>query len=336
MAHWPTVTEPQWRRLGAGLINDTFAVRCAQGDLVLQRVSALFNPAIHHNIRAVTEHLAGRGMSTPRLMASGQGLDWVDLGERGVWRLMTRVPGATFDRADSSTQIHAAGDLLGRFHRALDDLDHAWVAGRVGVHDTARHLRDLDCAVADHGGHRLYDEVAPLAERVFALVERLPSPPDDPARPVHGDPKLNNILFSGPSPPASERARCLVDLDTVGPMPRWQELGDALRSWCNQAGEDDPRARFDPDLFDAAVAGYAQGAGGLDASARGFLVHALRWIALELCARFAADALRERYFGWDPERFPGRAEHNMVRARGQWALAEAVEAAHLLANRAVE
>ena len=44
------------------------------------------------------------------------------------------------------------------------------------------------------------------------------------------------------------------------------------------------------------------------------------WISLELAARFAADALNESYFGWNPERFAGRGEHNLVRARGQLSL----------------
>ena len=44
----------------------------------------------------------------------------------------------------------------------------------------------------------------------------------------------------------------------------------------------------------------------------------------ELCARFAADAILEAYFGWDAQRFPGRGEHNLARARGQWALYQAV------------
>ncbi|MBL8945157.1 MAG: hypothetical protein JNK45_18470, partial [Myxococcales bacterium] len=50
---------------------------------------------------------------------------------------------------------------------------------------------------------------------------------------------------------------------------------------------------------------------------------------LELAARFAADALRERYFGWDASRFPARGEHNLVRAKGQWSLH-----AQVLATRA--
>jgi Ser/Thr protein kinase RdoA (MazF antagonist) len=264
-------------------------------------------------------------MSTPRLLPAGDGADWIDLGPDGVWRLMTRVPGVAFDRAESPTQIQAAGELLGRFHATLDDLDHAWQGSRVGVHDTQRHLQTLRAACSDHPTHRLYDQVAPLAEALLAQAEALPRPPDGPAgrpRPVHGDPKLNNVLFEGPAPPASERARCFVDLDTVGLMPRWQELGDALRSWCNQAGEDDVEATFDSDAYAAAVAGYEAGYGGLQAADRDFLVHATRWISLELAARFAADALNETYFGFD-ERFGGRGEHNLLRARGQWSLCRA-------------
>ena len=55
----------------------------------------------------------------------------------------------------------------------------------------------------------------------------------------------------------------------------------------------------------------------------------VEWVSLELAARFAADALAESYFGWNAARFPGRGEHNLVRARGQWSLHQA-----LLASRA--
>jgi hypothetical protein len=53
------------------------------------------------------------------------------------------------------------------------------------------------------------------------------------------------------------------------------------------------------------------------------LLAGVEWISLELASRFAADALLESYFGWDARRFPGRGEHNLVRARGQLALHEA-------------
>ena len=101
---------------------------------------------------------------------------------------------------------------------------------------------------------------------------------------------------------------CLIDLDTLARMPVALELGDALRSWCNPATEDAADARFVRPFFAAAVDGYA-------AAAPGFLAHD-EWgaiprgtltITVELAARFCADALRERYFRWDPRATRARA-----------------------------
>ena len=55
------------------------------------------------------------------------------------------------------------------------------------------------------------------------------------------------------------------------------------------------------------------------------LAHGLERIALELSARFAADALEECYFGWDRDRGEAAGDHNLARARGQLALARQAE-----------
>lgn len=318
--------------LGRGLINDTFAVELAEAApdqpraYVLQRVHPVFAPEIHHNIVAVTEHLARRGMLTPRLRPTPAGAPWMER-EGGVWRLMTRVPGVSVEAVRSPAQARAAAELLGRFHSALADLSHAFVGLRAGVHDTPAHLERLVQAVAEHGDHRLHARVAPLAQAVVARAAELPVLGGVPSRIVHGDPKLSNVMFEAAEGPGGERALCLVDLDTVGPMPLALELGDALRSWCNPKGEDDRVAAFDLAVHDAALAGYL-GACTLPLSAdeREALLHGVEWITLELCARFAADALREQYFGWDRARFPRAGEHNLVRAEGQWSLHEQVVA----------
>ena len=57
-------------------------------------------------------------------------------------------------------------------------------------------------------------------------------------------------------------------------------------------------------------------------------------ISWELAARFAEDALSERYFGFDPK-YGGRGEHNLVRARGQAAMARSVRAHRDLAAAAL-
>ena len=118
--------------------------------------------------------------------------------------------------------------------------------------------------------------------------------------------------------PDGEHALCFIDLDTLARMPIGLELGDALRSWCNPATEDATDARFVQAFFAAAVEGYS-------AAASGFLTED-EWrsiplgtltITIELAARFCADALRERYFGWDAGRYASASAHNQARARSQ-------------------
>ena len=311
--------------LGGGLINQTYLATSHGRRFVLQRLAPIFSPAINHNIAAVTSALAAAGIDTPRLLPARDGQLWLDLGdEDGVWRLQTFVAGVCFDKARSPAQARAAGELVARFHRALEGLGHAFVGLREGVHDTAKHLVRLREGLSVHADHRLIAHVAPVADTIAARARELLPLPDLPPRICHGDLKLNNILFAGDTPPNSETAVCLIDLDTVGPMPLAYELGDAWRSWCNVSGEDITAARIDMEIFRASYAGYASGIGRvLTESERRALLGGVEWISLELASRFAADALNESYFGWEPRRFPSRGEHNLVRARGQLALHEA-------------
>ncbi|MBN2576153.1 MAG: aminoglycoside phosphotransferase family protein [Deltaproteobacteria bacterium] len=311
--------------LGKGLINQTFLVTGAGERFVLQRLAPFFSPAINDNIAAVTTALARAGLATPRLLPTRDGRTSLDLGgDGGVWRLQTYVPGVCFDKVQSPAQAAAAGALVGRFHRALDGLDHPFVGLREGVHDTARHLARLREAVLQHPRHRLLGQVGPLAEIILARAASLAPLPPLAHRICHGDLKLNNILFAGPSPPDSETAVCLIDLDTVGPMSLAHELGDAWRSWCNLSGEDSRQVRVDLDVLRASFHGYAGAVGrAVTEPERRALLASVEWISLELAGRFATDALNESYFGWDAQRYPGRGEHNLVRSRGQLALHEA-------------
>jgi Ser/Thr protein kinase RdoA (MazF antagonist) len=323
--HFPDWQGATAEPLGSGLINQTFLLSLYGQHAVLQRQAAIFSPIINENIAAVTAALAAAGLATPHLLPTRDGRLWLDLGgEDGVWRLQTFIAGTTFDKVQSPAQARAAGALVARFHRALDGLDYTFRGLREGVHDTAKHLARLCEALATHKYHRLIDQVTPLAKIILARVQELPPLPATPQQLCHGDLKLNNILFRGETPSDAEQALCLIDLDTVGPMPLGHELGDAWRSWCNVSGENDTAARIDMEVFESSFAGYAAGIGrALTETERRALLGGVEWISLELAGRFAADALSENYFGWDPRRFPSRGEHNLVRSRGQLALHEA-------------
>jgi hypothetical protein len=324
LEHWG-LEGAQVQPIGNGLINRTFEViprdHWPHGSrAILQQVNALFDPGIHSNIVAVTEHLARKGVTTPRLLPTRDRQPYVQH-EGRVWRLQSAIEGVSFDALTGVEQARAAGEFVGRWHAALGDLDHEFVARRPGVHDTPTHLANLRAALEGCTEHRLFAEVEPLARTLLDTAARLELMPDTPERVAHGDLKISNLMFAG------ERALALVDLDTVAPMILGFELGDAWRSWCNRATEDQPQAGFDLALFEASLDGWKRGFGApLSDAERHSLLLGPEWISLELACRFAADALFERYFGWNAAKFGTRGEHNLARARGQWSLHQAVVA----------
>ncbi|MCK5690337.1 aminoglycoside phosphotransferase family protein, partial [Myxococcota bacterium] len=156
---------------------------------------------------------------------------------------------------------------------------------------------------------------------ILSMLEEAPKLPSTPERIVHGDPKLNNIIFD-----SEDRARALIDLDTVARMALPLELGDAFRSWCNPGGEDKEDAAFDIALFESAIKGYASTMGSsILAEEVTAIVPATLTISLELAARFAADILFESYFGWNKEKYDDAWEHHFVRAISQWNLARSIK-----------
>jgi Ser/Thr protein kinase RdoA (MazF antagonist) len=308
--------------LAGGLINASFRARRAGGEaVVLQRVNPIFPAVVNDDIDAVTRHLGARGLSTPQLLRTQTGHSCLVAAD-GVWRLLSYIAGATHQALADASQAHEAGRVLGGFHAALADFDTPLGNRRPPVHELARHLGHLQQTLKRQTGHRQHAAVTALATEIFALADAIGPLPAMPDRLVHGDPKISNIIFAG------DRAVCLVDLDTIGRFPAPLELGDALRSWCNIAAEDSPDAAFSLDWCRAAIAGYRAGAGALLGRDEWLAVpKATQTIAVELAARFAADALNERYFGWDRQRFARSGEHQHARALAQLRLAYSIGAA---------
>ena len=307
--------------LAGGLINDTFAL--GRG-FVLQRLHPIFRPTVNLDIAALTPVLRSAGVPVPEIVAAGDGRPWVEIADPehplcGAWRILTRLPGTTLHRLANREQARAAGAMVARFHAALRGSSHAFHFSRPGAHDTARHLRLLGEALADHPDHRLEAPVRALATELQARWQAWGALPTLPERVIHGDLKVSNLLFAG------DAVVGVIDLDTMARGTLDVELGDALRSWCNAAAEDDPAPRFLPDVCEAALAGYLTVAGDwLTVSERRAILPGVERICLELAARFAADALSETYFGWDPQRFATRGDHNLIRARNQLGLARDV------------
>lgn len=306
-----------FRQFGTGLINATFLAERGHERVVVQGLHPVFAGLVNDDIAALTAHLRSRGMATTELVRTRDGGLWQPDENARPWRVLTFVEGVVVDRVDSPARAFEAGALVGRFHAAVADFEHDYAFTRPGVHDARAHRDKLVHTLRAHAEHRLYDEVAKLADAAFSVLDKA-SPRDElPLRHAHGDLKISNLLFA-----ADGRGLSLIDLDTIAKMPLLYELGDALRSWTNPRGEDVEDASVDLTLFGEALRGYASTAMPLAPLERDTLALGLPRIAAELAVRFLNDALEERYFGWNASKYATRGEHNLSRAKGQLTLAE--------------
>jgi len=318
---WSALEGAEFEGLAGGLINQSWRVVTAGGEYIAQRVHADFSDGIHANIQAVSSHLARRGVVVSRLLETDRGDLFSDRGVAGRWRVMERLPGVSFSKCQTPAQARSAGALVASFHSGMLDWEGKLEPIGFPFHDMPRHLSDLGQALQKHPDHPLQNEIKALASEIFEAQEESPIPGDLPQRILHGDLKLSNLLFEGSDPPSRDIALSLIDLDTVSRLPLYYDMGDAWRSWCNVGGEGPGDVRIDLEIFRASAEGYL---GALELrlseAERGSLVEGLERVSLELCTRFAADALEESHFAWDAAAFPTAGEHNLYRARGQLSL----------------
>ena len=314
LAHWD-VPGSLSEEPDAGLINRTWRVGTPPR-AILQWVNPIFDPRIHHDIDAITRHLAAAGLTTPRLLPTRDGALY--LGDRsGCWRLLSYLPGYTLHRLEDADHAAEAGALVGRFHAALAEFSYTPQAPRRNIHHTPARMGELRAALEECAGHPLAAASRAVGEETLARWATWRGELAQPERICHGDLKISNLRFD-----AAGRATALLDLDTLGPMALSSELGDAWRSWCNPAGEDRPECiTFRLDLFAASARAWLRHGPPLGAGELQSLVPGIERIALELASRFCADAVRNSYFREDRERHPEPGAHNLLRARAQLALA---------------
>jgi Ser/Thr protein kinase RdoA (MazF antagonist) len=329
---------------GKGNVNDTFLVTLkapAQDKFILQRLNSRVFPRpelVMKNMRTVIRHLQdrlpaaslgpGRRWEIPRLLRTGEGRDyWIDP-QGSFWRALVFIEKArSFDRLEDLGQAREAGYALGLFHHLLSGLPvEKLVETLKGFHITPLYLRHYNRVLETHAlkksaevdyGRRFIERRRPWA----GILEKAKEEGRLRLRPIHGDPKVNNVLMDL----SSRQAVSLIDLDTVQPGLVQYDIGDLLRSGANPLGEETDRwetVRFEIDFCQAILEGYLSQAGGflIDQDYE-YLFDALRLIAFELGLRFFTDYLEGNVYFKTASK-----EQNLLRALVQFRLTEGLEA----------
>jgi hypothetical protein len=337
------------REYGTGNVNDTFLVTLdAPGRnkcFIMQRINqhVFRHPElIMLNMSALSEHVQARlekedqaqserRWIMPRVFQSKDGHSYYRDENNDFWRAMSFIDHSTaYPRIRDGQHAAEAGYALGRFQSLISDMHVDQMHDTlVGFHITPGYLRHYDEVLARDGvsdpgfgsADERYGKEFVSSRRKFAtILEDAKASGRLPLRPMHGDPKIDNIMIDD----ATGKAISIIDLDTVKPGLVHYDIGDCLRSCCNPLGEetdDLSHVCFELDLCREILRGYLSVASAFfNASDYDYLYDAIRLIAFELGLRFFTDHLEGNVY------FKARyREHNLHRALVQFRLVESIE-----------
>ena len=334
------------RSLGSGNVNDTFLVThqghrpsSPAGSFVLQRLNTrvferpelvmrnlvALGDHVQRRLASPPEELRGRRWEVPQVVRCRQDGHWVEQ-DGEFWRSITYIGAATTtDVILNRDHAREVGYGLGMFHSLISDLPTEDLADTLeNFHVTPAYLKRYDgvsksCSTRDDAVDSACAFIEARRHGIDVLEAALQRG-DLKQRPIHGDPKINNVMIDD----ASGHAVGLIDLDTVKPGLVHYDIGDCLRSCCNRAGEETDDLNtvvFDLELCEAILDGYLSVARQfLSDWDLHYLPDCIRLIPLELGLRFLTDHLEgDLYFRTDHH------GHNLQRAAVQFRLTESVE-----------
>ncbi|MGK7925706.1 MAG: phosphotransferase enzyme family protein [Spirulina sp.] len=330
------------RDFGQGNINKTFRVKIDDSEecyFILQRINTqVFGQPelVMKNLRVFCDRVGqnldkmtlaqGRRWEIPSVLLTREDRDYYRDREGGFWRAMRFIEGQTFDTITHSQQAREVGYGLGLFHALVSDIPWEELADTLeGFHILPRYLEQYDRVYADRSPSATPEVKYALQfienRRNWATVlEDAKHLGKLPLRPIHGDPKVNNIMMDA----ETGQAIAMVDLDTIKPGLIHYDIGDCLRSGCNILGEETDNweaVYFDTNLCEFILQGYCSIAQSfLTKTDYEYFYDSIRAIAFELGLRFFTDYLAGNvYFH---AKYP---EHNLNRAMVQFKLVESIE-----------
>jgi Ser/Thr protein kinase RdoA (MazF antagonist) len=328
------------RPLQRGHIHDTFVSRWRDGQVQRQFIHQRMNEDVFPdlvllmgNIQRVSAHLVEKlardgdeGFEPLRLVLARNGEPFARTSS-GSWRTFDFIEDtSSFDRCSGPDQAWEAARAFGWFQAQLHDLPADELGETLprffsSPHRHAQFRSALATADAERKRSAWAEiEFAQQRSEMVGVIAALLKSGAMPRRVIHGDTKLNNILFDN----ASGKARGIVDLDTC--MAGWSlyDFGDLVRFTAATSAEDETdlsRVGTDLELYRALADGYLATAGRfLTPEEVELMPFAARLVTFTIGLRFLADHLAgDHYFKIH------RPGHNLDRARVQLGMVRFME-----------
>ncbi len=247
------------------------------------------------NIQLVTDFLGknASGHYNLALILTKKGVPYFAY-EGAYWRMFNFLEGLiSYDTLTDVNLVYEGGSVLGEFLKRLSGLDPSQLVETIpDFHSLPFRFRQFKDAlqIADDSRKAQVEKEIELVYKYgsltdFGFINHLPS------RVTHNDTKLNNVLFD-----QQGKAQCVIDLDTVMPGIVHYDFGDAIRTACSTAAEDEADLQFvgiDKERIQAFSAGYLESTrDGLSREELDTLHYSIPLMSLIMGIRFLTDFLQ--------------------------------------------
>jgi len=264
------------QELISGHINDSYLIKTT-GDTayVLQRINHhVFKdvPGLIGNKVAVSNHLREKFSDLSATDLNRKVLTFVpthnDLyyykdDEGNYWNLSVFIKDSyTHDLVESETIAYEGGKLFGEFLNLTSDFDASLLVDVIpNFHDMSFRYMQFEEALSQASSERkalakaYIDKVEALKEDMH-ILQNLKTSGDIKLRVTHNDTKISNALFD-----KDNKGLCVIDTDTVMPGIIHYDFGDAIRTICNSAAEDETNldlVAFNKTYYEAYKKGFLE------------------------------------------------------------------------------
>lgn len=327
------------KRIGSGHINDSFLIATSGEErYILQRINhSVFQdvPGLMKNILKVTGHIGQKitgghpltgSLKSIRLIPARNHEFFLHDPGGNYWRLYNYIEGSrTYDRVKNTQQAYEGGKAFALFQCLTADIPAEDLIETIPYfHHIEKRLENFRRTVSQDPENRVRAvtrEIGFMEERAEDMkkILQLGREQKIPLRVTHNDTKFNNILFD-----EADRAIAVIDLDTVMPGYILYDFGDAIRTGCNSANEDEAdldKVGIDLELFGAYSRGYISIARNfLNGCEIDHLAFSARVMTFIIGLRFLTDYIDGDHYYRISFRY-----HNLIRAQSQIKLLESME-----------
>jgi hypothetical protein len=320
--------------LNSGHINDTFLVKTdASNNYILQRINHnIFKdvPGLVNNKVLTSRHLKSKYPNLSEEALSKKVLGFVKSkstefyyhNENGdFWNVMIFIDDSITHEIVKDKEIaYEGGKLLGEFLNLTSDFDSSQLIDVIpNFHDMSFRFKQYKSSLQSASKKRLqkaekYTKLVADLKDEMHILQNLKESGEIPTRVTHNDTKISNSLFD-----KNNKGICMIDTDTVMPGIIHYDFGDAIRTICNTAAEDEKdlsKVEFNLDYYKSYEKGFLEETkNALSASELKYLPLAAKTMIFIMGLRFLTDYLNnDTYYKTNYD------EHNLNRAKNQFKL----------------